>query len=101
MLGQPKLAMCFQIPSQASLQGIVKANRSICGANGPATPTKIYRRKYGVRLEFQVGRCFEKAPASWHASLFFRANPAFGHLFFIRVYPSNPWFKNFLKTIYV
>ena len=36
MLGQAKLALCFQIPSQASLLGILKAQRSLCCANGPA-----------------------------------------------------------------
>jgi hypothetical protein len=36
MLGQAKLALCFQIPSQASLHGIMKTHRPFCYANGPA-----------------------------------------------------------------
>jgi hypothetical protein len=36
MLGQAKLALCFQIPSQASLRGILKTHHSFCCANGPA-----------------------------------------------------------------
>ena len=36
MLGQAKLALCFQIPSQASLHGILKPHRSFCCANSTA-----------------------------------------------------------------
>jgi hypothetical protein len=35
MLGQAKLALCFQIPSQASWHGIVKSHRPFCYAKWP------------------------------------------------------------------
>ena len=62
MLGQAKLALCFQIPSQASLHGILKAQRSLCCANGPALSLRaeIVGRKCGVALGFQAGMCCEK-----------------------------------------
>ena len=49
MLGQAKLALCFQIPSQASLHGIVKPHRSFCFANGPALSlrSEIFWNKQG------------------------------------------------------
>ena len=37
VLGQAKLALCFQIPSQASLHGIMKPHRPFCCANDPVT----------------------------------------------------------------
>jgi hypothetical protein len=36
VLGRAKLALCFKIPSQASLHGILKPHRSFCCANSPA-----------------------------------------------------------------
>ena len=62
MLGRAKLALCFQIPSHASLHGILKAQRSLCCANGPALAprSEIFGRKCGVALGFQAGMCCEK-----------------------------------------
>jgi hypothetical protein len=79
MLGQAKLALCFQIPSQASLHGILKAQRSLCCANGPALAprSEIVGRKCGVALGLQAGMCCEKASASPLASVFFTTHPAF------------------------
>jgi hypothetical protein len=61
MLGQAKLALCFQIPSQASLHGIVKPHRSFCFANGPALApcSEIFWRNTGLRLASKRG-CVEK-----------------------------------------
>jgi hypothetical protein len=78
MLGQAKLALCFQIPSQASLSGILKPYRSFCYANGPSMPHPEFSgKKHGVALALQAGRCFEKASASPLASVFSTTNPAF------------------------
>ena len=79
MLGPAKLALCFQIPSQASLHGILKAQRSLCCANGPALAprSEIFGEKYGVALGLQAGMCCEKASASPLASVFSTTNPAF------------------------
>jgi hypothetical protein len=62
MLGQAKLALCFQIPSQASLHGILKAQRSLCCANGPALSprSEIFGRKCRVAIGLQAGMCCEK-----------------------------------------
>jgi hypothetical protein len=78
MLGQAKLALCFQIPSQASWHGIVKPHRSFCCTNGPTlTPrSEILGKKHRVALGFQAGMCCEKAPASPLASVFSTTNPA-------------------------
>ena len=48
MLGQAKLALCFQIPSQASLHGILKPHHSFCCANSPALApcSEIFRKKH-------------------------------------------------------
>jgi hypothetical protein len=102
MLGQAKLALCFQIPSQASLHGILKSHRSFCYANGPALSLRaeIFGRKCGVALGFQAEMCCEKASASPLARVFSATNPAFAQrintVFSIRVHPSHPWFKNAL-----
>ena len=79
MLGRAKLALCFQIPSQASLHGILKAQRSLCCANGPALAprSEIFGRKCGVALGFQAGMCCEKASASPLARVFSATYPAF------------------------
>jgi hypothetical protein len=78
MLGQAKLALCFQIPSQASLNGILKPHRSFCYANGPSMPRPEFSgKKHGVALGFQAGMCCEKASASPLASVFSTTNPAF------------------------
>ena len=81
MLGQAKLALCLQIPSQASLHGILKPHRSFCYANGPAfcASRKMWKieKKHWVALGFQAGRCCEKASASPLASVFFTTAPAF------------------------
>ena len=94
MLGQAKLALCFQIPSQASLHGILKAHRSLCCANGPALAprSEIFGEKYGVALGLQAGMCCEKASASPLARVFSTTNPAFAQrinpviLVFLSVY---------------
>ena len=63
MLGRAKLALCFQIPSQASLHGILKAQRSLCCANGPALAprSEIFGEKDGVAIGLQAGMYCEKA----------------------------------------
>ena len=101
MLGQAKLALCFQIPSQASWHGIVKPHRSFGYANGPTMPRPEFsRKKHGVALDLQAGMCCEKASASLLASFFSITNPAFAQrintMIFglpIRVYLGNPWLK--------
>ena len=100
MLGQAKLALCFQIPSQASLRGIVNPHRPFCYANGPAS-TSASKRKNRVALGLQAGRCCEKASASPLARVFCKTDPAFAQRIKpvllglpIRVYLGNPWLKN-------
>ena len=108
MLGRAKLALCFQIPSQASLHGILKAQRPLCYANGPALAprSEIFGEKYGVAIGLQAGMCCEKASASGLARVFSTTNPAFAqrinpvfsiflsaYILPIRVYLSNPWLK--------
>jgi hypothetical protein len=79
MLGQAKLALCFKIPSQASLHGILKPHRPFCYANGPtlAPRSEILGKKHRVALGFQAGMCCEKASASPLASVFSTTDPAF------------------------
>ena len=79
VLGRAKLALCFQIPSQTSLHGILKAHRSFCCANSPALSLRaeIVGRKCGVALGLQAGMCCEKASASGLASVFSTTYPAF------------------------
>jgi hypothetical protein len=76
MLGQAKLALRFQIPSQASWHGIVKPHRSFCYANGPASLRNL-SEKHRVALGFQAGMCCEKASASPLARIFSTTDPAF------------------------
>jgi len=63
MLGQAKLALCFQIPSQASLHGIMKTNRPFYYANGPALAprSEIFWKKHGVAISLQAGMCCGKS----------------------------------------
>jgi hypothetical protein len=68
-LGQAKLALRFQIPSQASSQGIVNPHRPFCYANGPASPRNLFE-KHWFALGFQAGMCCEKASASPLAGVF-------------------------------
>jgi hypothetical protein len=79
VLGRAKLALCFQIPSQASLHEILKPHRSFCCANGPtlAPRSEILGKKHRVALGFQAGMCCEKASASPLVSVFSATNPAF------------------------
>ena len=93
VLGRAKLALCFQIPSQASLHGILKSHRSLCYSNGPALSLRaeIVGRKCGVALGLQAGMCCEKASASPLASVFSTTNPAFAQ----RI---NPVFSIFLSV---
>jgi hypothetical protein len=90
MLGQAKLALCFQIPSQASLHGILKSHRPFCCANSPtlAPRSEIFGRKYGVAIGLQAGMCCEKVSASPLASVFSATHPAFAQ----RI---NPYFLSF------
>jgi hypothetical protein len=46
MLGQAKLALRFQIPSQASSHGIVNSHRPCCYANGPASPRNLFEKHW-------------------------------------------------------
>jgi len=94
VLGQAKLALCFQIPSQASLHGILKAQRSLCYANGPALAprSEIVGRKYGVAIGLQAGMCCEKASASPLASVFSTTHQAFAQRikpYFLSFYPCS------------
>jgi hypothetical protein len=76
MLGQAKLALCFQIPSQASLHGIVKNPSLILLRKWPCFAQESLE-KFGVALGLQAGMCCEKAVASSLASVFSTTNPAF------------------------
>jgi hypothetical protein len=75
-LGQVKLALSFQIPSQASLRGIVKTHRSL--APRAALLFRALRemigmgkgKDTGLRLARQAGRCFGKASEGSLASVF-------------------------------
>jgi hypothetical protein len=93
VLGRAKLALCFQIPSQASLHGILEPHRSLCYSNGPALSLRaeIVGRKCGVALGLQAGMCCEKASASPLVSVFSTTNPAFAQ----RI---NPVFSIFLSV---
>jgi hypothetical protein len=65
MLGQAKLAPCFQIPSQASLNGILKPHRSFCYANGPAfcaSRKNLLEKNTGLRSVSQRGNVVKKHP---------------------------------------
>jgi hypothetical protein len=60
-LGQAKLALRFQIPSQASLHGTVKTHRSFCYANGPASPRNLFENTT-LRLVAKRGCVVKKHP---------------------------------------
>jgi hypothetical protein len=80
ILGQAKLALCFQIPSQASLHEILNPHRSFCCAKIALRLHLAQRslgKKHRVALGFQAGICCEKASASPLASVFSTTNPAF------------------------
>jgi hypothetical protein len=62
MLGQAKLALRFQILSQASSHGIVKTHRSFCSANGPASPRNLWEKNIGLRLVSKRGDVVKKHP---------------------------------------
>jgi hypothetical protein len=56
-------ALCFQIPSQASLHGIVKPHRSFCCANGPAIlRQKSLEANIRLRLFSKRGDVVKKHP---------------------------------------
>jgi hypothetical protein len=93
MLGQAKPALCFPIPSQASLHGILKTHRSFAPQMALLYP-EIFGRKYGVALGFQAGMCCEEASASGLASVFSTTHPAFAQ----RI---NPVFSIFLFDSFV
>jgi hypothetical protein len=61
-LGQAKLALRFQIPSQASSHGIVNPHRSFCSANGPASPRNLWEKNIGLRLVSKRGDVVKKHP---------------------------------------
>jgi hypothetical protein len=60
-LGQAKLALCFHIPSQASLHGTVKTHRPFCSANGPASPRNLFENT-GLRLVSKRGDVVKRRP---------------------------------------
>jgi hypothetical protein len=63
MLGQAKLALCFQIPSQASLHEILKPHRPFCYANGPTMlRQKSFGKNTGLRLVSKRGWVVKKHP---------------------------------------
>jgi hypothetical protein len=100
-LGQAKLALCFHIPSQASLHGIVKTHRSFCYANGPASPRNLFENT-GLRLVSKRGCVVKKHPqarlrGSFHNKSSIRvANQHRVSCLLIRVHPSYPWLKSLL-----
>ena len=69
--------MDFQIPSQASLHGILKLHRSFCYKRPCDASPWNFGEKNWVALGFQAGICCEKASASALASVFFTTAPAF------------------------
>jgi hypothetical protein len=77
MLGQAKLALCFQIPSQASLHGILKTIAHLLRKWPCDASSEIFGRNCGVALGFQAGMCCEKASASPLASVFSTTDPSF------------------------
>ena len=63
MLGQAKPALRFQIPSQASLHGILKTHRSSAMQMAPiyCALRNVYKlENRGLRLVLQAGGRFEK-----------------------------------------
>jgi hypothetical protein len=60
MLGQAKLAPAFQIPSHASLHGIVKPHRSFCYANGPASRWNLWEKALGCAWPAKRGDVLKK-----------------------------------------
>ena len=94
-LGQAKLALRFQIPSQASSHGIVNPHRPFSSANGPASPRNLFE-KHWIVLVFQAGRCCEEVSASPLARVFSTTNPAFAQ----RINPVFPVFLSvFIRAI--
>jgi hypothetical protein len=69
-LGQAKLALRFQIPSQASSHGIVKSPSPILLRKWSCFALESSFGKNRVALGFQAGMCCEKASASPLASVF-------------------------------
>jgi hypothetical protein len=103
MLGQAKLALRFQIPSQASLHEILKLHRSFCCANGPAMlRQKSLGENAGLRLVSKRGCIVKMHPQACLRGSFSqhiqhsRSESARIFYLFIRVHPSHPWFKNAL-----
>ena len=98
VLGQAKLAPCFQIPSQASLHGIVKPHRSFCYANGPAfyaSCRKLLEKIAGLRLFAKRGDVVKKHPQA-RLRVFFakqiqhsrsESNPCFLSSYLTRSFP--------------
>ena len=74
-------AIDFQIPSQASLHGIVKPHRSFCYANGPAfcASRKMWKieKNTGLRLFSKRGDVVKKHPQAPLERVFSTTNPAF------------------------
>ena len=107
MLGQAKLALCFQIPSQASLHGIVNPHRPFCYTNGPAfcASRKMWKieKNTGLRLVSKRGAVVKKhLQARLRVSFpqqiqhsHSESSPCFFCLP-IRVYPSYPWLNAIL-----
>jgi hypothetical protein len=94
-LGQAKLALCFQIPPQASLHGILKPIAYFAPQNAPAfcaSRRNLLEKIAGLRLARQAGRCCKKASASPLASDFYKTASAFAQ----RI---NPVFSAFLSVI--
>ena len=76
VLGQAKLALRFQIPSQSSLHVIVKSHRSLTlraallFSRSARYVWNMGNENTGLRLPCQAGRRFSKASASSLASVF-------------------------------
>ncbi len=101
MLGQANLALCFQIPLQASLHGILKSPSSFCYANRPALSlsAEIVGRNSGLRLASKRG-CVVKKHLQARLRVSFpqqiqhsRSESTRIFYLFIRVHPSHPWLK--------
>jgi hypothetical protein len=104
MLGPAKLALCFQIPSQASLHGILKSIAHY--ARQMALRFRFAQRflgeNTGLRLVSKRG-CVVKKHRQARLRGSFSQHIQHSHsesarifYLFIRVHPSYPWFKNAL-----
>jgi len=88
LLGQAKLALCCQIPSQASLHGILKsiAHYAAQMALRLRLAQRSLGKNTGLRLVSKRGCVVKKASASPLVSIFSTTNPAFAQRINHRVF---------------